>query len=313
MGDFQSGYDGLARPGGNDWTAFNAGIAQRQHETAMADMAARHHAASQANFNAMMAPPPTGMAGGGFGGGALTPAGRKAMLWLLLAPLAAWMAYSLVSGVNERMRQSARAARAAEAAELQRQTDAFWQPRLGKAVRAFDPARDLTAIQEARKLSSCYDLVIGELISGLAGNWQHCAGTSRMEDSGPVKASVHYDRFTFGYVTPNPTIRHRATAIPLTRYTLTPRPDLGRESPVTYALEQFGRAAVERYAGRGCIVIAVDRHASNAPFDAASFSEGAAPGPVTYSSVSTVSLACPAGKAGLRLVASRNTTPSWQR
>jgi hypothetical protein len=48
MNDWQAGYNGLMHPPGHNRNFFNAGIAARQHDQSMADMAARHDASMRA-------------------------------------------------------------------------------------------------------------------------------------------------------------------------------------------------------------------------------------------------------------------------
>lgn len=294
MSDWQAGYDGLMRPPGNDRNAFNAGIAARQHQQAMADMTARHHAAmDQIRGGNGQSGPLTYGGGPVYAGGPMTAGEKK--VWLIILGVIAAIAVGWValSAIDDNMRAARKAERQRLEVEAQRQADAAWQPVLRQALERFDVRGDIDAMARAASVSPCYRDVITQVMAGRRLGFVHCPRL--MSFSAPFQASVDSDRFSVEYVVPGPTIRTRMRVMPIVAWSMNAGPAQGNEAPVKRAIEHLGAATVARYIGKGCVVIDAERFASNQPVDAEAGHRRAG-SPTSYANLGRVTIACPEGR-----------------
>jgi hypothetical protein len=299
MSGFDDGYNNLMRPGDGNWTAWRNGGVQRHNDAMLSDMAARNRAATDQFLAGMN----NQSAGPIYGGGAapLGPRGRK-ILWRALAGiLIIIVAVRVFQSIDRSMRAARKAERVARTAELQRVTDATWQPRLRQALQRFDVRRDLAAIDQAINVSPCYRTVITQVVAGRQLGFVDCPRP--MSFTAPFQAHVQSDRFSVNYLASDPTIRTRMNVMPVTSWSLRAGPAMGDEAPVKVAIDQLGSAAVTSYVGQGCIAIDARRYASNQP--AQSEQRSATGSPSTYASLARVTIACPSGEGRFRVAASR--------
>lgn len=287
MSGFDDGKNRLMRPGDGDWTAWRNGGMQRHNEEMMADMTARHHAASEQLFSQMYSsstPPAIGYVG---------PIDKRTarILWIV--------AFVLIgSGIGliayDRSWDSQRAAAQDRVAQQrnsdQREADRIWLPVLERALLNFDARRDLAAIEQAQALSGCHRESLARLMSG-GTQMLGCLGDRQNPSDGPVRSSVHFDRFVVTYDTRSPVlVENRLTVMALNPQTRNAGRDLGDDSPPVIAQRALGAAAVDRLIASKCIVIAGGRVARGQPFVTG-------PGRPTIAATNrdVVSIACPEG------------------